>query len=125
MSGKKKDGLYVAVAGQPNCGKSTLFNAVTGSTARVGNYPGISVDRTEGEARLPDGTKMYLVDLPGTYSLTAYSQDEVIARNVILKEKPERRDQPAGCHLARAQLVPHASNDGNRRTCGRGSEHDG
>ncbi|MDD4734930.1 MAG: ferrous iron transport protein B [Kiritimatiellae bacterium] len=89
MSGKEKSRLYVAVAGQPNCGKSTLFNAVTGSTARVGNYPGISVDRTEGEARLPDGTKMHLVDLPGTYSLTAYSQDEVIARNVILKEKPD------------------------------------
>ena len=89
MSKAVRDRLYVAVAGQPNCGKSTLFNAITGSTARVGNYPGISVDRTEGEARLPDGRIIDMVDLPGTYSLTAYSQDEVIARNVILQEKPD------------------------------------
>ena len=89
MTEKKNNQLYVAVAGQPNCGKSTMFNAVTGSTARVGNYPGISMDRTEGEARLADGSGMRLVDLPGTYSLTAYSQDEVIARNVILQEKPD------------------------------------
>ncbi|NCC51617.1 MAG: ferrous iron transport protein B [Spartobacteria bacterium] len=81
--------LYVAVAGQPNSGKSTMFNAMTGATARVGNYPGISVERTEGNVRLPDGTTIRLVDLPGTYSLTAYSQEEVIARNVIFNEKPD------------------------------------
>ena len=81
--------ISVAVAGQPNCGKSTMFNAITGSTARVGNYPGISVERTEGVAVRSDGTKMKLVDLPGTYSLTAYSQDEIVARNVIIKENPD------------------------------------
>ncbi len=81
--------LLVAVAGQPNCGKSTMFNAITGASARVGNYPGISVDREEGYATASDGTKMHLVDLPGTYSLTAYSNDELVAREVILKEKPD------------------------------------
>lgn len=83
------DQITVAVAGQPNSGKSTMFNAITGSTARVGNYPGISVDRAEGYATSADGTKLHLIDLPGTYSLTAYSQDELVAREVIIKEHPD------------------------------------
>lgn len=81
--------ITVAVAGQPNCGKSTMFNAITGASARVGNYPGISVDRAEGSARAADGTKLDFIDLPGTYSLTAYSQDELVARDVLIKEKPD------------------------------------
>jgi len=79
---------FVAVSGQPNCGKSTMFNALTGSTARVGNYPGITVDRTEGRYCTPEFCAN-LVDLPGTYSLTSYSMEEVVARNVIVDEKPE------------------------------------
>ncbi len=78
----------VAVAGQPNCGKSTMFNAITGGTARVGNYPGITVDRTEGTYKL-NGHEFFLVDLPGTYSLTAYSMEEVVARDVIVDERPD------------------------------------
>ena len=81
--------IQVAVAGQPNCGKSTMFNAITGASVRVGNYPGISVDRAEGDAKASDGTNLHFVDLPGTYSLTAYSQDELVAREVILKENPD------------------------------------
>ncbi|SDK73764.1 ferrous iron transport protein B [Maridesulfovibrio ferrireducens] len=82
------DKFFVAVSGQPNCGKSTMFNALTGSTARVGNYPGITVDRTEGNYT-KDGVSIRLVDLPGTYSLTSYSMEEVVARNVIVDEKPD------------------------------------
>ena len=82
------DKFFVAVSGQPNCGKSTMFNALTGSTARVGNYPGITVDRTEGYYT-NDGVSVHLVDLPGTYSLTSYSMEEVVARNVIVDEKPD------------------------------------
>ncbi|SMF38721.1 ferrous iron transport protein B [Desulfovibrio gilichinskyi] len=82
------DKFFVAVSGQPNCGKSTMFNALTGSTARVGNYPGITVDRTEGYYT-NDGVSIHLVDLPGTYSLTSYSMEEVVARNVIVDEKPD------------------------------------
>ncbi|WP_291327347.1 ferrous iron transport protein B [Desulfovibrio sp. UCD-KL4C] len=82
------DNFFVAVSGQPNCGKSTMFNALTGSTARVGNYPGITVDRTEGYYT-NDGVSVHLVDLPGTYSLTSYSMEEVVARNVIVDEKPD------------------------------------
>lgn len=80
--------IRVAVVGQPNCGKSTLFNAITGATARVGNYPGITVDRLEGSYRLDD-YEIRLIDLPGTYSLTAYSMEEVVARNVIIDERPD------------------------------------
>ena len=82
------DKFFVAVSGQPNCGKSTMFNALTGATARVGNYPGITVDRTEGYY-YKNGFEAHLVDLPGTYSLTSYSMEEVVARDVIVDEKPD------------------------------------
>ena len=80
--------IRVAVSGQPNCGKSTKFNAITGGSARVGNYPGITVDRLEGSYHA-GGTDIRLVDLPGTYSLTSYSMEELVARNVIVDERPD------------------------------------
>lgn len=80
--------IRVAVSGQPNCGKSTMFNAITGGSARVGNYPGITVDRLEG-AYQENGFVSHLVDLPGTYSLTSYSMEELVARNVIVDEHPD------------------------------------
>lgn len=80
--------IRVAFAGQPNCGKSTMFNAITGGSARVGNYPGITVDRLEGTYHL-DGKTIRIIDLPGTYSLTSYSMEEVVARNVIVDERPD------------------------------------
>jgi ferrous iron transport protein B len=80
--------IRVAVSGQPNCGKSTMFNAITGGQARVGNYPGITVDRLEGVYR-ENGREIHLVDLPGTYSLTSYSMEELVARNVIVDEHPD------------------------------------
>jgi len=80
--------ISVAVAGQPNCGKSTMFNAITGAAARVGNYPGITVERLEGSYQL-DEHRLSLTDLPGTYSLTSYSPEEVVAREVIVEERPD------------------------------------
>ena len=80
--------ITVAVAGQQNCGKSTIFNMLTGSTARVGNYPGITVERMEGFWKNND-YKIKFIDLPGTYSLTSYSLEEVVARKVIIEEKPD------------------------------------
>ena len=74
----------VAIAGNPNTGKTTLFNALTGSTARVGNYPGITVDRLVGQLRLSDGHEVELIDIPGTYSLTARSREEQLALDEIL-----------------------------------------
>lgn len=84
----KKDIITVALAGQPNCGKSTMFNVLTGSTARVGNYPGITVDRMEGYCKTQN-YKIKFADLPGTYSLTSYSLEEIVARDVILHERPD------------------------------------
>ena len=77
----------IALAGNPNSGKTTLFNALTGSRQHVGNYPGVTVERKEGTV-VVNGQKMNIVDLPGTYSLTAYSLEEVVARDFIINEKP-------------------------------------
>ena len=77
----------IALAGQPNMGKSTLFNLLTGLNQHVGNWPGKTVERREGTFSL-DGRACQLVDLPGTYSLTANSPEEVIAREFILRERP-------------------------------------
>ena len=77
----------IALAGNPNCGKTTLFNALTGSTAHVGNWPGVTVDKKEG---IYKKTKepLQIIDLPGIYSLSPYTPEEVISRNYILDEKP-------------------------------------
>ncbi len=78
---------FIAIAGNPNSGKTTLFNALTGAHQRVANYPGVTVERKEGLCR-SDGRELRVVDLPGTYSLTAYSLEELVARNVLIKENP-------------------------------------
>ncbi|KYZ75642.1 ferrous iron transporter B [Anaerosporomusa subterranea] len=78
----------VALAGNPNSGKSTVFNNLTGSSQHVGNYPGVTVEKREGFAG-SDNKEFRIVDLPGTYSLTAYSEDEVVARRFIVEEKPD------------------------------------
>ncbi len=77
----------VALGGNPNAGKTTLFNALTGSRQHVGNYPGVTVDRKEGRY-VQNGHDMHIVDLPGTYSLTAYSVEEVVARDFLVSERP-------------------------------------
>jgi ferrous iron transport protein B len=80
--------LTVALAGQPNVGKSTVFNLLTGLSQHVGNWPGKTVEQKTGTYQL-NGTTMHLVDLPGTYSLTANSLEEVVARDYIIKERPD------------------------------------
>jgi ferrous iron transport protein B len=80
--------LRVALAGNPNAGKSTIFNALTGSKQHVGNWPGKTVEKKEGKFKKED-YEIEVVDLPGTYSLTAYSPEEVIARDYIINEKPD------------------------------------
>ena len=76
-----------ALAGNPNSGKTTLFNALTGARQHVGNYPGVTVEKKEG-LYVHDGRRLKIVDLPGTYSLTAYSLEEVVARDFLVNEKP-------------------------------------
>ena len=77
----------MALMGNPNSGKTTLFNALTGARQHVGNYPGITVEKREGLLRLPN-LDLTVVDLPGTYSLTAYTEDELVARTFLVENKP-------------------------------------
>ena len=79
---------HIALAGNPNSGKSTLFNALTGSTAFVGNWPGVTVEKKEGKMKL-NGESIALMDLPGIYSLSPYSNEEIISRDYILNEHPD------------------------------------
>lgn len=82
------DKLTIALAGNPNAGKSTLFNALTGLHQHVGNWPGKTVEKRIGLCRYA-GLMIQVVDLPGTYSLTAYSPEEIIAREYIVEEHPD------------------------------------
>lgn len=80
--------MRVALAGNPNCGKTTLFNALTGSNQYVGNWPGVTVEKKEGTAHLGD-RELTVVDLPGIYSLSPYSMEEIVARDFIIGENPD------------------------------------
>jgi len=80
--------ITVALAGNPNSGKTTVFNMLTGAHQHVGNYPGVTVEKIEGFCKYKD-YEITFVDLPGTYSLTAYSDEELIARNFIIDQKPD------------------------------------
>src|SRR5271155_2127018 len=83
--------LTVALAGNPNSGKTTIFNALTGLRQKVANYPGVTVEKKTGRCRLDDGTKINIIDLPGTYSLISRSPDEVVAMEVL---RGLRKDTP-------------------------------
>ena len=89
----------VALVGNPNSGKTTLFNALTGLRQKVGNYPGVTVERKEGRLRMTEGADATLLDLPGTYSLTPGSPDEQIATDVLLGTA--RHTPPRHRHLRR------------------------
>jgi ferrous iron transport protein B len=78
----------IALAGNPNAGKTTFFNALTGARQHVGNYPGVTVEKKEGTGFV-DGVACTVMDLPGAYSLTAYTQEELVARNALLNERPD------------------------------------
>ena len=80
--------MKLALVGNPNCGKTTLFNALTGSNQYVGNWPGVTVEKKEGKAAV-DGKPVTVVDLPGIYSLSPYSMEEIVARDFIVGERPD------------------------------------
>ena len=79
--------LRIALAGNPNCGKTTLFNALTGSNQFVGNWPGVTVEKKEGKLKKHDG--VIITDLPGIYSLSPYTLEEVVARSYLVNERPD------------------------------------
>ena len=79
--------VRIALAGNPNCGKTTLFNALTGSNQFVGNWPGVTVEKKEGKLKKHDG--VVITDLPGIYSLSPYTLEEVVARNYLIGERPD------------------------------------
>jgi len=82
------ENITIALAGNPNSGKTTVFNNLTGARQHVGNWPGVTVEKKEGECKHGD-VKITVVDLPGTYSLTAYSIEEIVARDFVLDEQPD------------------------------------
>ena len=79
--------IKIALAGNPNSGKTTLFNALTGSNQFVGNWPGVTVEKKEG--RLKGDKEVSIIDLPGIYSLSPYTLEEVVARNYLMNERPD------------------------------------
>src|SRR5688572_27506550 len=87
-----RDTLTIALAGNPNCGKTTIFNALTGLRQKVANYPGVTVEKKTGKCKLPDGRTASVIDLPGTYSLISRSPDEHVAMEVL---RGLRADTPA------------------------------
>src|SRR5436190_11002247 len=84
--------LTIALAGNPNSGKTTIFNALTGLRQKVANYPGVTVEKKTGRCKLPDGRRANVIDLPGTYSLISRSPDEHVAMEVL---RGLRQDTPA------------------------------
>ena len=79
--------IRIALAGNPNSGKTTLFNALTGSNQFVGNWPGVTVEKKEG--KLKSSTDVVITDLPGIYSLSPYTLEEVVARDYLINERPD------------------------------------
>ena len=79
--------VKIALAGNPNCGKTTLFNALTGSNQFVGNWPGVTVEKKEG--KLKGHKDVVIMDLPGIYSLSPYTLEEVVARNYLISDRPD------------------------------------
>lgn len=90
---KKGSTVRVILAGCPNAGKTSLFNAMTGSNQKVGNYPGVTVERREGQFRTPSGTRVQLIDIPGTYSLDPRSLDEQVAFREIVRSQDGNETQ--------------------------------
>ena len=87
-AGRAQRTVTVAVAGNPNCGKSTLINGIAGTRLQVGNWPGVTVEKKEAQFS-HGGRNIRLVDLPGTYSLSPYTQEEVVARDYLVHERPD------------------------------------
>ena len=96
--------IKIALAGNPNCGKTTMFNALTGANQYVGNWPGVTVEKKEGKLKSSkSGEEIIITDLPGVYSLSPYTLEEVVSRDYLVHEKlifddSDPRDRYSGCN---------------------------
>ena len=115
--------LHFALAGNQNCGKTTLFNQLTGSNQHVGNFPGVTVDRKDGAIR--NHPEASVTDLPGIYSLSPYTGEEIVSRQFILGRKPRCHHRYHRRHQYRTQPVPDAAAYGARSPHGYRAQHDG
>ncbi|MGD0078633.1 MAG: FeoB small GTPase domain-containing protein, partial [Sedimentisphaerales bacterium] len=88
MTDDKLKKITVALAGNPNCGKTSIFNMLTGAGHHVANYPGTTIETTQAHCT-HGGFRITFVDLPGAYGLTAFSEEELVARNFIINERPD------------------------------------
>ena len=111
--------IRIALAGNPNSGKTTLFNALTGSNQFVGNWPGVTVEKKEG--KLKKHEDVTITDLPGIYSLSPYTLEEVVARNYLIQERPDAiLNIVDGTKLVSDNATDRAGHSG-----GCGHQHDG
>ena len=101
-------GVKIALAGNPNSGKTTLFNALTGSNQFVGNWPGVTVEKKEGKWK--EDKEVVIMDLPGIYSLSPYTLEEVVARNYLITERPDAILNLSLIHILTCQMM-------NRKGC--------
>ncbi|MFR0797156.1 MAG: FeoB small GTPase domain-containing protein [Oscillospiraceae bacterium] len=115
--------MIFALVGNQNCGKTTLFNALTGSNQHVGNFPGVTVDQKMGEMRDEKGCSV--VDLPGIYSLRPYTQEEIVSRDFILNQKPDGIINIVDATNIERNLYLTLQLLGAARADGAGAEHDG
>lgn len=114
--------ITIALAGNPNCGKTTMFNALTGSSQYVGNWPGVTVEKKEG--KLKNHKDVVIQDLPGIYSLSPYTLEEVVARGYLVKERPDAIINIVERHQHRAQSLPDHTADRAGHSHGHCCEHD-
>ena len=115
--------VKIALAGNPNCGKTTLFNALTGSNQFVGNWPGVTVEKKEG--KLKGHKDVVIMDLPGIYSLSPYTLEEVVARNYLIGERPDAIINIVdGTNIERNLYLIH-TDYGTWYSSNHGNQHDG
>ena len=108
--------IRIALAGNPNCGKTTLFNALTGANQYVGNWPGVTVEKKEG--KLKGDRDIIIQDLPGIYSLSPYTLEEVVARDYLVKEQPDVIDVYKRQEIYRCERSDCEGNGTGRRKMG-------